>query len=576
MDAETTDLDVNEKVVVRRTPPGRHPIGSTWAYKEKSDPEARGTAEEKIKARMCPQGFSQKAGVDYDPTKIASPTISLLALSILNHVCIHRSMHLSAIDFTAAFSNVPIKEEIYMRPPPGVHLPPGHSLLLKNSLQGTKQAAYNWFEVLLAFMTSVGFKQFTVEPAMFFRITGTPPRTVLSLVGTHIDDLRCAFDRAEDFEVFYKQCHAWLGCTRTNGERYVGIDTAYDRVAGTMLISQRSNIVETLERFQMTDCNPCSTPAAPGSKLQKNSGPSTDEDVVDFPLRDLVGCALWIARCTVPEILYAVGQVGAYAHNYNATHVTAGKRILRDLKGRMDHSIRLRRNPAELVLEAATDADFMGETEESATPCRSTSSIVLSVRGQGLLYAESSLQPTVSHSTEEAEYRAAGRGTRLIRTAHNIFDQCGYPQPTTPLDQDNQACITATISATYSNKLRHIRNDHHTLREGFKEGVVDPRYCCTADMVANIGTKALPKVDFERHTERLHYGFSAPSASTPTGGLPAGSVGIPPPPLNAYFPVHLTSKNNISVCCLSHSNKAVDILYSQVNRNELNLPLFNN
>jgi len=529
MTKEVADLTDNKKVVVQLTPPGRHPIGSTWAYKEKSAVEDRGTEEELYKARLCPQGFSQKAGVDYDPKKIASPTISLLALMVLNHICLHRKMYLAALDFIAAFSNVPLKEEIYMRAPPGVVLPPGYSLLLKNSLQGTKQAAYNWFAVLSEFLLSIGFRPYTVEPAMFYRFTGESPHQTMSMIGVHIDDLRCAFDKVEDFETFHKQCNDWLPCTRTNGERYVGIDTPYDRDAGTMFVSQKAFLQETLERFNMVDCNPCSTPAAPGSKLSKNPNPSTDEDVLDFPLRDLVGCVLWSARCSMPETLYAVGQVGAHAHNFNATHVIAGKRILRYLKGRLDHTIRLRRNPVELVMEAATDADFMGETEESLTPCRSTSSVVLSVRGQGFLYAESSLQPTVSHSTEEAEYRAAGKGVRLIRIARNLFEESGYPQPATPMDQDNQACLSAATSATCSNKLRHIRNDHHMLREGFVDKVVDPRYCPTVDMVADIGTKALPKVDFQRHTERLHYGFSSVPAVITDDGMAAGSVVIWPP-----------------------------------------------
>ena len=110
------------------------------------------------------------------------------------------------------------------------------------------------------------------------------------------------------------------------------------------------------------------------------------------------------------------------------------------------------------------------------------------MRGQGFLYAESSLQPTVSHSTEEAEFRAAGKGVCLFRTARNILEETGYLQPATPMDQDNQACLSAGTSATCSNKLRHIRNDHHTLREGYAEGAVDPRYCPTVDMVADIST----------------------------------------------------------------------------------------
>ena len=533
MTKEVADLIDNEKMVLRPTPPDRTPIGCVWAYKEKSPPEDRGTAKELYKARVCPHGFAQRPGVDYDPLKTASPTISLLSLAILHHICLHRQMFQTAIDFVGAFSNVPLKEEIYMRAPSGVTLPPGHSLLLKNSLQGTKQAAYNWFTMLAAFLATVGFHPFTVEPAMFYRRTGQPPNDILAIIGTHVDDLKCAFDSAEDFEIFFQQCSNWLACTRTDGQRYVGINCAYDRIAGTMHLSQQEFLTETLARFNMSDCKPCSTPAAPGSILLKNPEATTSAEVADFPLRDLVGCVLWAARCTYPEILYAVSQVGAHTHNFNATHVIAGKRVLRYLKGRLLDSIQLHRNPTELILEAASDANFMGEQEESEHPCRSTTSVVLWFRGQGFVNATSNLQPTVSHSTEEAEYRAGGACVLMVRIARNILHECGYPQPPTPMDQDNQACMAATTSATCSNRLRHIRNDHHKLREGFAEGIIIPRYCATENMVADIGTKNLPKLDFERHALSLKRGLSE---VTTLGGESSvgGSVGIPtilPPPV---------------------------------------------
>ena len=150
------------------------------------------------------EGFCARILIDHPP-KAASPTISLFSLGILNHICLRRGMYKATIDFMGAFSNVPLP---------------------KNSFQteGKRQAAYNSLTILAAFLLTVGFCPFTMEPDIFYRRTGEPPHEALSLIGTHVDDLKCAFDKAADFETFYRQCSDWLTCTRTNGQRLPKLD----------------------------------------------------------------------------------------------------------------------------------------------------------------------------------------------------------------------------------------------------------------------------------------------------------------------------------------------------------------
>jgi hypothetical protein len=502
MEEELADLIDARKVSVVPTPPGRKPIGSTWAYKLKD------VDTDRWKARLCPQGFSQIPGVDFDPNKVASPTVSLLFLVLFHHIVLSRLMYTAAIDFKGAFSNIELAEEIYIRPPRAVEIPLGHSLLLHNSLQGLKQSAYNWYKKLDAFLRGLGFIPNTVEPAQYYRFTGVPPNEKLSLIVTWVDDLKLGFDCPVELEAFWTASQAWLECKRTSGERFIGIDFFYDRDAqpATMKISQRSVIEEALQLFNMVDCNPCSTPASPGTKLSKNMGSVTDAEVADFPFRELVGTLLWLARCTLPETLYSVNQVAAHCHNFNGTHVTAAKRVLRYNKGKLDQVILLTRSSEALVVEGSADADFMGEHEDSLHPARSTSCVTLMVKGQGYLGFHSKLQATVAKSTLASEHRAASEGARMILSCHNVLQEVHYPQSATVLLQDNQACIKAATNATCSNGLRHERNDLHTIRETIAAGQITLVYCPSVDMVSDIGTKALPKEDFQRLNTRLHYG----------------------------------------------------------------------
>ena len=68
---------------------------------------------------------------------------------------------------------------------------------------------------------------------------------------------------------------------------------------------------------------------------------------------------------------------------------------------------------------------------------------------------------------------------------------------------DNQAAIAAINKPTPSSALRHIRNDHHYVRECVANKLLVIQYCPTEDMVADIFTKALPKTQFNNLTMRV-------------------------------------------------------------------------
>ena len=50
-----------------------------------------------------------------------------------------------------------------------------------------------------------------------------------------------------------------------------------------------------------------------------------------LPYRNLVGSLMFLASQTRPDIAYAVGMLGRHAHNYQAEHFQAAKRVLRYL-----------------------------------------------------------------------------------------------------------------------------------------------------------------------------------------------------------------------------------------------------
>ncbi|CAI5967184.1 unnamed protein product [Closterium sp. NIES-64] len=86
-----------------------------------------------FKARYVARGFSQRQGVDYFQT--FSPTPKMTTLRVLLHVAAHRDYELHSLDFSTAFLQGSLHEEIWLRRPPGFT---GSFLLVPSGVSGVQ------------------------------------------------------------------------------------------------------------------------------------------------------------------------------------------------------------------------------------------------------------------------------------------------------------------------------------------------------------------------------------------------------------------------------------------------------
>ncbi|CAI7848465.1 unnamed protein product [Closterium sp. NIES-54] len=99
---------------VDEVPPlGANIVDGMWIFRVKrplSSPPA-------FKARYVARGFRQRPGVDFFQT--FSPTLKMTTLQVLLHVAAHRDYELHSLDFSTAFFQGSLHEEIWLRRPPG-------------------------------------------------------------------------------------------------------------------------------------------------------------------------------------------------------------------------------------------------------------------------------------------------------------------------------------------------------------------------------------------------------------------------------------------------------------------------
>ena len=509
-----------------KIPPGQRIVSSKIAWRLKTDKHGNPT---RYKARCTARGFSQTYGVDYKET--FQPVTRLESVRIFIASAVAMGLPIRQLDFTGAYLQGTADYPIYMSFPPelealGLGIGKDNVCLLNKSLYGLKQAGARWYATLSAELRKHGFQPSDAEPCLWiYNHNGVKIWMIY-----HVDDALFMSNDTAKCDQILASINKRLEHTvnKEPADWYVGMRIEQEIQNGKLIsatLSQEPYIKQICKSNGIAIDSKASTHVpATQDKLTKLDCPkfSTEHTkAMQAKFQSNVGALLFLARCTMPQIAYAVGRLGRFASNSGPPHWKEMQHLIKYIKTARNMGITYRRPtvgdptfvrsqlPVAIVAEwnqkrqhfrCYTDSDFAGCPDTS----RSTSGLTVCWMSAAVSWA-STLQACVTLSTAEAEMVAMSKAAQEVIWVRRLVGEImgGTLKVPTPLYCDNVATLQLL-----SQRVHHLRTKHISLRNNFiKEqrdlGNLEPIYVPTDSNTADVFTKPCNQTVMDRHIKQI-------------------------------------------------------------------------
>jgi histone deacetylase 1/2 len=462
-------------------PPNRQAIGCKWVFRIKENPDG---SVSRYKARLVAKGFHQRRGFDF--TETFSPVVKPVTIRLILTIAITHKWSIQQLDVNNAFLNGILEEEVYMTQPQGFDSADSTLVCkLHKALYGLKQAPRQWFERLQGALIQLGFVSSKCDPSLFtYTTTGN---TVYLLV--YVDDIIITSNNPSLLQSLIDKLNQAFSLKHLGTlDYFLGIEVN-QLPNGSLLLTQSKYIRDLLNRTNMLDSAPVSTPMQSTAKLSKTGSSALSDP---FMYRSVVG-ALQYATLTRPEISYSVNKVCQFMSHPLESHWVAVKRILRYLKGTLQQGLLLSPAPPTKVpsLHAFCDADWASDPDDR----RSTSGAAIYF-GSNLISWWSRKQTVVARSSTEAEYRSLAHATAELLWVQTLLKELGVSFSAPTIFCDNLSAVSLAHNPVMHSRTKHMEIDLFFVREKVISKQLHVLHVPGTDQWADVLTKPLSSSHF--------------------------------------------------------------------------------
>jgi hypothetical protein len=276
---------------------------------------------------------------------------------------------------------------------------------LKKALYGLKQAPRAWYERLTTYLLAKGFTRGQGTHKLIAQIY------VHDIIfGATLDSLSHEFseEMKQEFEM------------SMIGELNYFLGLQVKQTAEGIFISQSKYARDLVKRFGLDGKIRARTPMSTSVKISCDLvGKSVDPSLY----RSMIGSLLYLTASR-PDIAFSVGVCARFQANPKESHLTVVQRIIRYVNDTLSYGIWYSRE-TNLVVAGYSDADWAGNADDR----KSTSGGCFYV-GNNLVAWMSKKQASISLSTAEAEYIAAGSCCTQLLWMKTLLGGYGFSQDT--------------------------------------------------------------------------------------------------------------------------------------------------
>lgn len=484
MEEEMEALRENNTWILVDKPNNANILKNRWVYKMKPDP----TGPDKYKARLVVKGYQQRSGLDY--TETFSPVVSFNAIRIMLSMIAAQNMYSQQFDVKTAFLYGNLKEDVYMTQPEGFDDKSNKICKLQRSLYGLKQAPRCWNERLVGCLKKFDMICTSVEPCVFQSKEDTDDHLLLAI---YVDDGLVASKSKQRIRELLTHLEKELKIKSNPLSLFLGVQI--QRLEdGSIFIHQSSYTQRVLNRFNVGQANAVSIPADAHQNLSMFTTPGKEKEPIAAPYREAVGVLLYLSMITRPDIAFSVNAVSQHVSNPQKVHWNAVKRIFKYLKGTVEYGLMFESNNNITKLVSFTDADFC----DDVTTRHSITGYIVKFGNSPIMWG-SRKQNLVTLSTTEAEFVAANYTLTRTSWAQNLVRELLRNRIKRPdLHVDNQSAIQWIKNGLFQSKGKHVDIKYKYICEKFNQNKFALYYVNTKNQEADIFTKALPRVKFEK------------------------------------------------------------------------------
>lgn len=256
-------------------------------------------------------------------------------------------------------------------------------------------------------------------------------------------------------------------------------------------INQKKFINKIASAYGLSDAKPSKIPLDPGYEKNQQNQPLLPSNV---KYQKLIGSLLFIALNTRPDIessIILLAQKVTQPTEYDWEEL---KRVVIYLKTTKGIKLNLASQGEEEQLVGYADASW-GQDRSNG---KSMSGYLFKLNG-GVVSWSSRKQNCVALSSTEAELIALTECTKEAIWLKKLLSEINFViHDKILIFEDNQSVTKMIISQNHSSRTKHVNVRYHFIKDYIERNIITIEYCETENMIADILTKPLNRVKFEK------------------------------------------------------------------------------